>query len=229
MKPLKNIPEFDRPREKMEKKGPAALSNLELLAVLLGSGIKGKDVLEVARDILKLTENGVEAITMEALRNIDGVGGAKASQVLASIEYARRLLTKSDVRVASITDILTLVGELRDKRQEYFLTLTLDGAGRLIQKRTVFIGTPAVRYYDPDTFEVIEDQLPEYIANVDALSGLDEFVFIRDCYPEGALKSGLNERERNRLLVILQTHSYHRFVDELGAAQAYTGAQTGQG
>jgi len=48
MRRIKGIPEFDRPREKMEKKGPAALSNLELLAVLLGSGIKGKDVFEVA-------------------------------------------------------------------------------------------------------------------------------------------------------------------------------------
>jgi len=48
MRRIKGIPEFDRPREKMEKKGPAALSNLELLAVLLGSGIKGKDVWFIA-------------------------------------------------------------------------------------------------------------------------------------------------------------------------------------
>ncbi|MEW6104515.1 MAG: UPF0758 domain-containing protein [bacterium] len=54
MKGIKYIPKFDRPREKMGKKGAKALSNLELLAVLLGSGIKGKDVFEVARDILKI-------------------------------------------------------------------------------------------------------------------------------------------------------------------------------
>ncbi len=53
MKKIKSIPKFDRPREKMEQKGVRALSNLELLAVLLGSGIKDKDVFEVAKDILK--------------------------------------------------------------------------------------------------------------------------------------------------------------------------------
>lgn len=54
MKKIKSIPQIDRPREKVEKKGVKALSDLELLAVLLGSGIKGKDVFEVAKDILKL-------------------------------------------------------------------------------------------------------------------------------------------------------------------------------
>jgi len=56
LKRLINIPEFDRHREKMEKKGPRVLSNLELLAVLLGSGIKGKDVFKLSKDILKIAQ-----------------------------------------------------------------------------------------------------------------------------------------------------------------------------
>ena len=164
MKPLKSIPEFDRPREKMDKKGPAALSSLELLAVLLGSGIKGKDVFEVARDILKLTEHGVEAITMEALKNIDGVGAAKASQIMAAIEYSKRLLVRGDVKIKSVDDVLVLVGELKDKKQEYFLTLTLDGASRLIQKRTVFIGTLNKSIVHPR--EVFADAISDRAAGI---------------------------------------------------------------
>lgn len=135
------IPEFDRPREKMVRKGPAALSNLELLAVLLGSGIRGKDVFAVASDILKATEESVDAINLETLTHIDGVGHAKACQIMAAIEYSRRLLVRDDIKIKSIDDVLASVNELKDKKQEYFLTLTLDGASRLIQKRTVFIGT----------------------------------------------------------------------------------------
>ncbi|MEK6968060.1 MAG: UPF0758 domain-containing protein, partial [Nanoarchaeota archaeon] len=80
MKKVKTLPKFDRPREKIERKGIKALSNLELLAVLLGSGIKDKDVFEVARDILKLAQNDFDHISLEKLKDIDGVGLAKASQ-----------------------------------------------------------------------------------------------------------------------------------------------------
>ncbi len=141
MRRIKGIPEFDRPREKMKKKGPAALSNLELLAVLLGSAIKGKDVFEVARDILKVTEGKADLVSLETLRSIDGVGLAKAAQIMAALEYAKRLLVPDGVIIKSAEDALALTEELKDKKQEYFLTLTLDGASRLIQKRTVLIVT----------------------------------------------------------------------------------------
>lgn len=141
MKKIKNIPEFDRPREKMEKKGVQALSDLELLAVLLGSGIQGKDVFEVARDILKLAQGDFDTINLEKLRDIEGVGLAKACQIMAAIEFSKRFLVKEGIKVKNIDDVVKLVEELRTKKQEYFLSLTLDGASYLIQKRTVFIGT----------------------------------------------------------------------------------------
>jgi DNA repair protein RadC len=125
----------------MVQKGPAALSNLELIAVLLGSGIKGKDVFQLANDILKATEESINAINLETLTHIDGVGLAKACQIMAAIEFSKRLLIRDEIKIKSIDDVLVLVSELKDKKQEYFLTLTLDGANRLIQKRTVFIGT----------------------------------------------------------------------------------------
>lgn len=141
MKKIKNLQRFDRPREKMEMKGTKALSNLELLAVLLGSGIKGKDVFEVAKDILKLAQNDFKSLDLEKLKNIEGVGLAKACQIMAAIEFSKRFLIKDGVKVKNTEDVEKLTEELKDKKQEYFLSLTLDGASNLIQKRTVFIGT----------------------------------------------------------------------------------------
>ncbi|HHT9108576.1 MAG TPA: UPF0758 domain-containing protein [Candidatus Wunengus sp. YC63] len=82
MKRIKNISEFDRPCEKMEKKGAQVLSDLELLAVLLGSGIQGKDVFEMANDILKLAQGDFDTINLEKLKNIAGTGLAKACQII---------------------------------------------------------------------------------------------------------------------------------------------------
>lgn len=141
MKKIKSIPEFDRPREKMEEKGAKALSDLELLAVLLVSGIQGKDVFEVAKDILKLAQDDFDNISLEELKNIEGVGLAKACQIMVAIEFSKRFLVKEGIKVKNIDDVVKLVEELRAKKQEYFLSLTLDGASYLIQKRTVFIGT----------------------------------------------------------------------------------------
>ncbi|NWF52588.1 MAG: DNA repair protein RadC [Nitrospirae bacterium] len=141
MKKIRNIPKFDRPREKMEQKGAKALSNLELLAVLLGSGIKGKDVFGVAKDILTLAQDDFENINLEKLKNVEGVGQAKACQIMAAIEFSKRFLIKDGIKVKNLDDVVKLTEELKDKKQEYFLSLTLDGASHLIQKRTVFIGT----------------------------------------------------------------------------------------
>ena len=77
---------------------------------------------------------------------------------------------------------------------------------------------PRVRYIDPDTFEVIEDQLPVCIVNLDELATLDDFAFVKECYPEGNLKSNLSEKERGRLLIILREHSYRVFVENLEKA-----------
>lgn len=141
MKKIRDIPRFNMPREKWEEKGAKVLSNLELLAVLLGSGIKGKDVFEVARDILKLAQDDFENLNLERLEDIEGVGLAKACQIIAAIEFSKRFLLKDGVKVKNAENIIKLTEELKGKRQEYFLTLTLDGASNLIQKRTVFIGT----------------------------------------------------------------------------------------
>src|SRR3989304_6358416 len=164
MKKIKNIPEFDRTREKMELKGAKALSNLELLAVLLGSGIKGKGVFEVAKDILNLTKDNFDSINIETLKNIEGVGLAKACQIMAAIEFAKRFLVNEGIKIKNTEDVVNLARELKTKRQEYFLSLTLDGASNLIQKRTVFIGSLNHSIVHPR--EVFADALSDRAAGI---------------------------------------------------------------
>jgi len=140
-KKMKEIPPFDRPREKMMAKGPGSLSTLELMAVLVGSGVEGRDVFVVAKEIAKIVEKDFAGLSVQKLREINGVGKAKSCQIMAAVEFSRRFLVNEGIKIDNEDDVLPLVEELREKKQEYFLTLTLDGGHNLIEKRTVFIGT----------------------------------------------------------------------------------------
>ena len=141
MKKITEIPKNDKPREKLASKGVKALTSKELLMVILGKGIKGRDVTILATDILKLIEKERENLTFEKLEAIKGVGKARAGQILASFELAKRYLIKPEKKINNTEDVLLLVADIRNKKQEYFITLTLTGASDLIEKRTVFIGT----------------------------------------------------------------------------------------
>jgi DNA repair protein RadC len=138
---IDDIPKFDRPREKMMVKGPESLSTLELMAVLVGSGNKAIDVFTTAKELVKLVEKDFDGLSLQKLQNINGVGKVKACQIMAAIEFSRRFLVQEGILIRNDIDVLPLVEELRDKKQEYFLTLTLDGGHHLIERRTVFIGT----------------------------------------------------------------------------------------
>lgn len=140
-KKLRDLPEFDRPREKMVKRGPAVLSNLELVAAVLGVGSKGKDVYELAWEIVKLVEKNFNGLSLDKLKHIEGIGTAKACQVMAAVEFSRRFLLRDRIKIKTDKDVFPLVAEIADRKQEFFLTLTLDGANHLIEKRTVFVGT----------------------------------------------------------------------------------------
>ncbi len=83
MRKITELPQNDKPREKLASKGVEALNSKELLMVILGKGIKGRDVTFLASDILKLIEKERENLTLEKLERIQGVGKAKAGQILA--------------------------------------------------------------------------------------------------------------------------------------------------
>lgn len=128
------------PREKLEHSGVKALSDRELVALLLGRGTKGHQVMKVSTEVLALLDRSGNEPPGQALQSIAGVGKAKAASVQAAFELARRRIRPEGVKVSVPTDILPLVGHLNDRRQEYFLSISLSGAHEVIAVRVVTIG-----------------------------------------------------------------------------------------
>lgn len=90
---IKDLPKIDRPREKLIRYGPEKLSNSELLAILLGTGIKGINVVELSNKILKkFTGNNLTRADVKALKNTTGLGETKACEIVACFELGKRLL-----------------------------------------------------------------------------------------------------------------------------------------
>ena len=139
-KRMSDLPARDRPRERLAAKGPAALSDLELVAVLLGSGTKGRGVLQVAADLLRQCGPRLDRLELSALLKVEGVGKAKACQVLAGFELARRHLLKEGPGIREAKDVLPYVEGIRDKKQEYFVCLSLSGANEVLASRVVTVG-----------------------------------------------------------------------------------------
>lgn len=140
-KRISQIPLEDRPREKLQRKGVAALSDFELLEVVIGSGTQGADVGYIAKQIQKILQKGSDAVTAESLTAIRGVSIATAGKILAALELARRHLVRDGTPLLTQQDILGRLSDLRTKQQEYFVCLSLDGGQRLIARRTITIGT----------------------------------------------------------------------------------------
>lgn len=141
MKKLQELYDGDKPREKLLHKGAAALKDYELIAVMLGSGVPGKDVLKLSKEIVSLFENQFDTLDLKSLTAIHGMGKAKAAQIVASVELCRRHLVRHNIKIASANDVSGLLREYAMKKQEYFLALTLDGASHLIEQRVISIGT----------------------------------------------------------------------------------------
>lgn len=139
---IKDLPKIDRPREKLEKYGPKRLSDPELLAILLGSGIKGKNVLTLSREILRQVEEmGLANVSRDTLKKINGLGRAKISQILALIELGGRLNEKKGIIVQSSEDIWKLCADFYDSKKEHMAVFYLDTKNRIIERRITSIGT----------------------------------------------------------------------------------------
>ncbi|QCT94628.1 JAB domain-containing protein [Caminibacter mediatlanticus TB-2] len=140
MKKLKELENLDKPREKLIKKGLKALKDYELMAILLGSGVKNKDVLKLSKEIINLFQKDFNLLNLEKLLSIHGLGIAKASQILSAIELSKRYLIKQNKKITSPKDIYYELKEYQNKKQEYFIALYLDGANYLCFKEVITIG-----------------------------------------------------------------------------------------
>lgn len=131
------LPEVDRPRERLLSRGAAALSDRELLAIVLGSGLPGCDAIELAATLIDQS-GGLSALASadpHALKRLPGVGAAKAARVAATFELARRAaVTEKRRRVVSSSDVATVAAPyLRGLRHERVVVVVCDTSGGLLR------------------------------------------------------------------------------------------------
>jgi DNA repair protein RadC len=155
--PLKDLPPDARPREKLLARGPGALSDVELLALLLRTGIKGKGVLQMAQELLELKPRAAEAAagfdgiagllsaTADDLKRIKGLGPAKRAELVAVLELARRAMNQrlQERAVFDTPDAVKhyLQLHLSARQHEVFAVLFLDVQNRLLALEELFRGT----------------------------------------------------------------------------------------
>jgi len=144
---LREVPEEERPRERMLRHGAAGMSNAELLAILLRTGTRSESAVTLSQRLL-LESGGLRGLsdrTVEQLCERRGVGPAKALQLLAALELGRRMarteLEASPI-IRSPEDVSTLLMEdLRYLQQEHFVALFLNTKNRVIGRETLSVGS----------------------------------------------------------------------------------------
>lgn len=161
---VKEWPASERPREKLMRGGPEALSNAELLAILLRTGVQGKDVLSLAQDLLTRREGllGLSRLPISVLAEEHGIGPAKAVTILAALELGHRLLVKEfdDIQVRSPADIARLLEiEMGLLQQEELRVVLLNTRNHVVGIRTVYRGS--VNASQVRTAEVFRDAIRE--------------------------------------------------------------------
>jgi DNA repair protein RadC len=139
-RPIDQIPKQDRPREKLLARGAKALSDQELLAILLGKGTKVIDVMTLANKLAKVVDEKGLKLRAEDLKHFGAVGDAKATLILAAIEFARRRIKPEGTKIETPADLLPLVRHYADRKQEHFLCATVNGANEVLNVRVVSIG-----------------------------------------------------------------------------------------
>ena len=151
---IKEFSEEDRPREKFKKLGALALSDKEILAILLRTGTKNQNVIELSDMILK-DMGGITKLrdaTLTELMKHKGIGQEKAIHILANIEFARRIYATNvlDVKCDSPQSIANyLKSSLENLTQEVFVVLDIDTKGKIIEKREVFKGSLSMSVVHP--------------------------------------------------------------------------------
>ena len=137
---LRDLPLSQRPRERLVKWGPRALSDQELLAIVLNSGVKGKSVYILAAELLEKLEQSKIIPTVRELNSLSGLGISKACSIIAMLELGRRYWDVSGIKIKTPQDIFILVRHYANRKQERFLSVSLNGAHEVIAVRVVTVG-----------------------------------------------------------------------------------------
>lgn len=214
-KRIKDIPEQDRPREKLLRKGAAALNDQELLAVLLGKGTPGLDVMALAGKLARVIDERGLGVQKEDLIGFEGMGNAKAALILAAIEFTRRRIKPEGVKIETPADLLPHIRHYADRKQEHFLCASINGANEILNIRVVSIG--------------LVDRAPIHPREVfaDALADRASAVIVAHNHPSGGIKPSAYDVEVTAQLkaagsivgialldhIIFNRNEYHSFLE----------------
>jgi DNA repair protein RadC len=182
-KTIDQLPEQDRPREKLIAKGAKALTDQELLAALLGKGTLCMDVMTLAGEVARAVDKKGLDLKIEDLTQLEGMGNAKAVAVLAAIEFARRRIKPEGVKIVTPADLLPQIRHYADRKQEHFICATVNGANEIINIRVISIGLVDRSQVHPR--EVFADAI------VDRASG----IIVAHNHPAGSLTPSSSDIE----------------------------------
>ncbi len=166
---IKELPKVERPREKLIEKGAENLKDEELLAILLGTGVSGKNVIEVSKQILnKYSKKRLIKLTYNDLSKIKGIGPAKACIILAATELTKRALKIEEEtlpKIRSVKDVIAQAVYLRDRSREHLMTIYLNARNEMIwKKQSTFIGTLNASLVHPR--EIFSEALKKNAASI---------------------------------------------------------------
>lgn len=142
-KTIKELPKVERPREKLIKYGPEKLSNSELLAILLRTGKKGENVVELARKILKkFKTEKLPYLTFDELKDYPGLGPTKICEIIACFELGKRLLKGKKARIyLTPKEVWEELKDIRDNKKEHFVIFYLDSRNQEIKREIISVGS----------------------------------------------------------------------------------------
>jgi DNA repair protein RadC len=165
-----DLPKPERPRERLQKFGPEALSAQELLALVIGRGIPKKSVMSIAQELLVRFGNikAISEASLEELSQIKGIGLAKAAQIKACFELGKRQDLEPELRDFDIKDPQSVVKAIRasikDKAKEHFKLILLNPRNKIIGISTISIGILNASLVHPR--EVFKDAITHSAASV---------------------------------------------------------------
>jgi DNA repair protein RadC len=156
---VKHWPEGERPRERLITHGPAALSDAQLLAIIIRNGRAGRTAVDVGRELLERFESlaGIEQAGIREICNVSGIGPAKAAEIKAAIELGRRYQKPSltGASFCSSQDVAVYYQpRMKDLKKEMFRCILLDTKNKIIREEVVSIGSLSASIVHPrDSFK----------------------------------------------------------------------------
>ena len=220
---IRNWPKDDRPREKLLRNGEHTLSNSELLAILLRTGVKGQSAIDLARNILQKfkTFRNLSHTDISHWKEFKGLGIAKIAQIKAAIEIGRRFredeLKEEKLKIKSSKDVVEiLMPRMRDLKFEVFKVVLLNAQNRIIDIIEIIEGT--VNQANPIIREIFQKALQNFATSIICVhnhpSGEPNPSHQDKEFTKELIKAGQTLQVKVLDHIIIGDDNYYSFVDE---------------